>query len=390
MASLALISDKDEPLADLFFYGSLRHLPLLGVVLGREPRTLETVSADLPDHAVFWVRDQPFPIIHPQAGATTPGLMVRGLSSEDIVRLRYYEGGFDYRLRPMHLRLESGQSAVADVFFPAPDLWPLGAPWSLGDWVADWADISEQAAREVMAWYGRKSPEQIARAFPGIRRRAAAHVAARQRARDRERDLSSSVIVHAQRYPYANFFAVQEVDLQVRQYDGAMGPVVNRAALLVGEAAVVLPYDPVRDTVLLIEQFRAPLLIAGDPTPWVWEPVAGLLEPGESAETAARRETLEEAGLTIAHLEPAGQVYSSTGSSTEFLHLFIGLADLGGDIPTVGGADEGEDIRSRVMGFDALMQGVDERRYFDMPLVTTALWLARHRGRLRQAHGAQA
>ena len=208
-------------------------------------------------------------------------------------------------------------------------------------------------------------------------------IAGRNRSPDPERDLSRDVIVTAHHHPYARFFSLQEIDVQVRQYDGGMSDVLNRAAVLVGEAAVVLPYDPVRDCVLLVEQFRAPVFMAGDPAPWIWEPVAGLLEPGEAAETAARREALEETGLTIGRLESAGEMYSSTGSSTEYLHLFVGFADLGGDITGTGGTDEGEDIRSQVISYEALMQGVDGGRYKDMPLVTTALWLARHRDRLR-------
>ena len=113
-------------------------------------------------------------------------------------------------------------------------------------------------------------------------------------------------------------------------------------------------------------------------------PVAGLVDPGESAETTARREALEEAGLALTRLESAGRCYSSTGSSGEFLHLFIGIADLS-DAPQGGGglASEGEDIASRIVGFDELMRGVDAGEYKDLPLLTTALWLARHRDRLR-------
>ena len=236
-----------------------------------------------------------------------------------------------------------------------------------------------------MAWFGRLSAEEMAARFRPIGIRAEAWVTAQGRPAAKGRDLARDVVVHGEVRPYLKFFAMQEMDLQFRQHDGRMSAVMNRAALLVGEAVVVLPYDPVRDCVLLVEQFRAPVFMAGDPDPWVWEPVAGLVDPGETPEQAAHREAAEEAGLSIARLEPAGRVYSSTGSSSEFLNLFVGIADLPALPKGGGGLDaEGEDIRSRILSFDELMAGVDGAVYRDMPLVTTALWLARHRDRLRK------
>lgn len=370
-------------MADYFFYGTLRYLPLLQLVLGRGSDGLVSQPASLADYAVVQRGDEPFPHLVAAQGQHAEGVFVTDVTRAEAERLRFYESGFDFHNRRVEIELDTGAHAQAQVFFPDRVEAPGGTPWSLSDWISTWSDVSVIAAREAMVWFGRKTGPEIEAAFPGIRRRASAYVAAQQRPADPERPLPSDVIVKSHSHPYTNFFSMQEVDMQVRQYDGEMSPVMNRGALLVGEAAVVLPYDPVRDCVMLVEQFRAPLFIAGDRSPWIWEPIAGLLEPGEDATTAARREALEEAGLTLGHMASAGEMYSSTGSSTEYLYLFVGFADLSGDVVGVGGTDEGEDIKSRVISYDTLMQGIDGGAYKDMPLVTMALWLARHRDRLR-------
>ena len=85
------------------------------------------------------------------------------------------------------------------------------------------------------------------------------------------------------------------------QFAGGLGPELVREVFVRGHAAAVLPYDPVRDEVVLIEQFRAGALET-DCDPWLLETVAGIIEDGESADEVARREALEEAGLEILDL----------------------------------------------------------------------------------------
>ncbi|MFW8636588.1 NUDIX domain-containing protein [Cribrihabitans pelagius] len=372
-------------MADLFLYGTLRHLPLLELVLGREGEALNAQAARLPGFGVFQVKGQPFPSIEERAGMQAEGILVRGLSEDDLDALNFYEGGFDYALKPVSVLCAEGQEARAEVYFPEPGLWETAAPWDLAAWVRDWGALSLRAAEEVMAYRGRMSAAEVAEVFPSVRRRAAAWLAARARPADPAHDLSQDVIVHAHRRAYMNFFAMEEMDLQFRRFDGSMSPVISRSAAMVGHAAVVLPYDPARDEVLLVEQFRAPPFFMGEASPWMWEPVAGLIDPGESPEQAAIREAQEEAGVSIKALEPVTRAYPSSGAMAEVIHIFVGLADLD-DIQGGGGvAGEGEDLRSQRLSFDELMLGIDTRIYQDLPLITAALWLARHRERLRAA-----
>ncbi|GHF68031.1 NUDIX domain-containing protein [Seohaeicola zhoushanensis] len=377
-------------MADLFFYGTLCHVPLLELVLGRSADRLDLRPARLEGHGVYWAQGEAFPTIRAEDGSVAVGLVALGLGEEDVARLMFYEGGFNYDLAPFEVTLGDGSRMVARMFQPREGRWPVGSPWDLAAWENTWAPVNLRAAAEIMAWYGRLSPEQMAVRFGPIQRRASSQVLATGRAADPDHDPTRDVVVAEHRRAYLNFFAVDEMDLQYRRHDGRMSDVLNRAALMVGEASVVLPYDPRLDAVLLVEQFRAPVFMVGDPNPWVWEPVAGLVDAGETPEQCAHREAMEEAGVKLSALHPAGKVYSSTGSSSEFLNLYIGMCDLS-HVPSGGGGlvSEGEDLRSRLFGFDELIAGVDAEQFRDMPLVTTALWLARHRERLRgSASGA--
>ncbi|MCR9126978.1 MAG: NUDIX domain-containing protein [Rhodobacteraceae bacterium] len=370
-------------MADLFFYGTLRHVPLLEVVLDKPERALNIAQANLANHEVYWVRDEIFPMLEEAPNRGAPGILVRGLSKADLARLEFYEGGFRYGHKPVEVALDDGTSVPAEVFFSQPGRWTAGKPWDLRAWVRDWGALSVEAAHEAMAHMGRITPDELREMFPGIRRRAQSRLAARARRHRGETDRRGEVKLLKTRWPYGNFFAVQEADLQHRRYDGTMSEVMNRAAFMASDAAVVLPYDPRRDLVLLIEQFRFPALAGGARNPWMLEPVAGLVDPGETPEQCAHREAMEEAGVALTRLEPVAGAYASSGNSTEYLHVYIGLCDLS-DVRRSGGmVEEGEDIRVSTMTYAMLMEHIDACVIRDMPLISCGLWLARHRERLR-------
>ena len=93
-----------------------------------------------------------------------------------------------------------------------------------------------------------------------------------------------------------------------------------------GDAVAVLPYDPARRVAALTRQERAPPLIAGAPAPFL-EALAGLVDEGEGAEAAARREADEETGLELDTLEFVGRLWSSAGVSTERMSLYLAPYD---------------------------------------------------------------
>ena len=371
-------------MSDLFFYGTLRHLPLLERVLGRPASSLSLAAASLRDHSVRAVQGQDFPMIQTEQGCRAEGILVCELTPVEIERLAFYEGGFDYDLQPFTVDLEDGSQAEAQVFFLSPGISTPGDFWSLQNWIDTRGELTVLAAEEEMAYFGRVDPGEMVRSVRAIQTRAWAKLYARQRRTGDPRDTTKDVIVHRHKRAYIDYFGMEEIDLQHRQHDGSMGPVLRRASLMQGSAVAVLPYDPARDTVLLVEQFRPPVFLIEDPEPWLWEAVAGMIDPGETPEQAAHREAMEEAGITFKSLEYAGGGYSSSGSSTGYIYFYVGLGDLT-ETTNLGGLDaEGEDIRSQILPFDDFIDKVDRHVFKDLQLLNLAHWLARHRDRLRQ------
>jgi len=194
----------------------------------------------------------------------------------------------------------------------------------------------------------------------------------------------ADVTLHDTRIPYKSYFATQELDISHRQFDGGQSATMKRAGFLMADAVTVLPYDPVRDRVLVIEQMRVGPLLRQDPRPWLLEPIAGRIDGGDAPEDTAKREALEEAGITLSALHLIGEMYPSPGAITEFLYSYIGIADLPDDITGIGGLDsEHEDIASMLLSFDELMDLCDAGQLDTSPLFLSALWLDRHRKRLR-------
>lgn len=368
----------------LFVYGTLRHPPLLECVLGRNADAVGE-PATLPDHAVHWADGQIFPMITQAPGAVAEGLLLDGLSAQDIDRLDFYEGGFGYTLRPVTVQTAKG-SVAAQVYFPDPGLWAPAAPWSLQDWVSRDGELSLLAAQEVMERMGTASAQEVARLFPHIRARAWARMLGGQGAPAelRRNAAPKDVEVAPRDDGYDGFFRLKSFDLRHRRFNGNTSDWFARETFVAYDAALVLPYDPRRDCVMLVEQLRYGPIWRGDPNPWVLEPIAGLVDAGEAPEDTARREAVEEAGLALGALELISRGYSSPGYSSEFFHCYLGLCDLSAaPVQTAGLADENEDIRSHILPFEQALAMIDSGEVNAGPLALMLLWLARHRTRLR-------
>ncbi|SIT00137.1 nudix-type nucleoside diphosphatase, YffH/AdpP family [Roseivivax lentus] len=364
-----------------FLYGTLRHAPLFEVVAGAP---LSGRAATLAGHGVDWVADAAYPVIHEAEGRTAPGLVI-GAGPEMAARLDFYEAGFGYRAETRKVETETG-TTEALVYFPDHAAEP-GAPFDLADWAGRWGAIATGAAEEIMARFGREAAEEAFALWPVFAARAWGRQMAQDTAPTTLRTaMTQGDVPHFAPAPggWDGFFRLRRFSVQYGHFRGGVSERVTREAFCAFDAALVLPYDPATDQVLLIEQFRYGPLMRDDPQPWVLEPIAGLVDAGEDPAETARREAVEEAHLELSEVRPMLKVYASPGYSTEYFHCFLGLADLSGrDVHHAGLDDENEDIRSHVIPFDRAMALVESGEVNAGPLAMMLLWLARERDRLR-------
>jgi nudix-type nucleoside diphosphatase (YffH/AdpP family) len=134
---------------------------------------------------------------------------------------------------------------------------------------------------------------------------------------------------------YSGYLTVECV--KVRLPDGAL---VVREVESHGDAVAVLPYDPVRRCALTVSLFRAAVYTVSG-ADMLEEACAGMIDPGEDADTAMRREAYEELGVVLTELEPIGRVYSTPGVSMERIGLYLARYSLA-DRTGVGGGKAGE------------------------------------------------
>jgi ADP-ribose pyrophosphatase len=182
---------------------------------------------------------------------------------------------------------------------------------------------------------------------------------------------------------FQGHFRVDRWRLRFRTFAGPMSAPVEREVFERGHAVAVLPYDPVADSVVLIEQFRVGALAAGRP-PWLTEIVAGICHEAEPREEVARRETLEETGCTLGRLEPICDYLVSPGGTSETCALYVGEIDCRHAGGVHGLASENEDIRTLTLPADEAIARLDEGTIANAVAIIALHWLARARPRLRQ------
>jgi len=368
----------------VFFYGSLRDHALIGIVLGRALGPGEVRDAVAPGFATRRLAHEAYPMLVEAPDARAPGVLLTAPSETDLDRLRFFEEA-EYGLAPITVETDDGP--VEAQYFLATDKPPkTDLPWDYDAWAREDRPVAVEAAQELMHLYGRLPLEKVDTVWPGIMNRARQRAAARAEAPAlgaiRTDFGPDAVAVEEQARPYVGYLSVETFTVRHRLFAGGWSRPLDRTAVLWGDAVTVLPYDPARDRVLLIEQFRPGPFARGDRNPWCIEVVAGRIDGDAGPEGTVRREAEEEGGVRLGRLERIGAYYSTCGLAAEQLTSFVGEADLPHAGGVHGAVTEGEDIRAFVMDLDAALAEIATGAVNTAPAILSLTWLAANRARL--------
>lgn len=183
-----------------------------------------------------------------------------------------------------------------------------------------------------------------------------------------------NVEVHSERMVFADFFKIKEALVSFEKYTGEMTPPVRRLSFERGDAVAVLIFNTDQQKVTLIEQFRYPAYETSGG--WLTEVVAGVVEEGETPETTAQREVLEEVGYQTKLLIPISTFYTSPGGSSERIFLFYAEVGEKDRVHQGGGlATEHEDIRSKEYTLPQLWTHLAEGTFKDAKTLIALMWL---------------
>ena len=197
------------------------------------------------------------------------------------------------------------------------------------------------------------------------------------------------VTIESEQRVWSGRFPLDVIRFRQRRFDGVPSGIRTWELWRRGRAAALLPYDPVADAIVLIEQFRFPALAAGvDPV--MVELPAGLCEDGEAPAATIVREMQEEMHMQADRLERIGSFLLSPGGCDELVELYVGRvtappADADGIVGHAGEPSEDEDIRVRVWSADAAIEAALVGRLTNIVTSVALLWFAARRDTLKRS-----
>jgi len=193
---------------------------------------------------------------------------------------------------------------------------------------------------------------------------------------------NQDVEIIEQRTLWQGYFKMVKYFFRHSLYAGGKSDIIEREMFERGHAVAVIPYDPVTDEVVLIEQIRVGAF-SHQVSPWLIEVVAGIIEQGEISDDVARRELFEESGLMAQSMDKVMTFLTSPGATSEQIDLYLARVSAHESNDIAGLAQEGEDIRVFRVPVTQAIAALDDGLIINGPTVIAIQWLARHHQKIR-------
>lgn len=174
---------------------------------------------------------------------------------------------------------------------------------------------------------------------------------------------------------FKGYYQIDQYLLQHTKFDGSWSNPFTREVFERGQSAALLPYDPIRDQFVLIEQFRAGPMAAGF-DPWMLEIPAGIVENGEEPEDVALRETEEETGGIVTELIHVMDFFNSQGGCSEWTALYCGKVDASTIKKNAGLSHEHEDILTHVLPRKDVLDWLQEKKFNNATIIIALQWFS--------------
>jgi ADP-ribose pyrophosphatase len=122
---------------------------------------------------------------------------------------------------------------------------------------------------------------------------------------------------------YSGFFSLNKYEFIHQRHDGEWSGTVGREVFSGAHVSTLLPYDPIKKEIILIQQFRAGVLSRYDED-YLLEIVAGIIDEVKIQRKLPIRECFEETGCEVKKIYPIQSYFPAPGSSESYYHLYLG------------------------------------------------------------------
>lgn len=180
-----------------------------------------------------------------------------------------------------------------------------------------------------------------------------------------------------------DFFKVDEYHGSYELPDNTMSAEQRLLVFERGDSVAALLFDPVKEEVILVEQFRLPTVANGMRRGWILEPAAGMMREGETARQTIARELLEETGFHVKELVPIHTFFVSPGGTSERIHLFYAEVRRHDQLEAGGGVvADGESTTLVRLPVNVFFAKLRNQEFEDAKLIIAGQWLRERRALL--------